>query len=153
MRHNCICICLGLLAAVFFASSCKEPPSREKFILAEDSVFGRYDFEVDMTDTTRLYDLTLYTRLDGADLPDSLPVAVSFVSPGGAVTESDLMFFKNGEQVVDSSYYSRGLKIPYVQDFLPDESGIWKLSVYARSVAYLRGFGLVAAHHSPSDSN
>ena len=115
--------------------------------VAEDSVFGRYDFEVDMTDTTRLYDLTLYTRLDGTDLPDSLPVAISFISPGGAVTESELVFCGEGAQLVDSSYFSRGLKVPYLQDFLPDESGIWKLSVYARPAAYLRGFGLVAAHH------
>ncbi|MBQ9889070.1 MAG: hypothetical protein IJM41_07505 [Bacteroidales bacterium] len=147
MRHNIISICLILMAVVFSVASCKEPPSREKFILAEDSVFGRYDFDVDMTDTTRTYDLTLYTRLDGADLPDSLPVSISFVSPGGAVTESELVFFSSGAQLVDSSYFSRGLKVPYIQDFLPQEGGIWKLSVYARPAAYLRGFGLVAAHH------
>ena len=139
-------ICVAVLAVAFSVASCKEPPSREKFILAEDSVFGRYDFEVDMTDTTRTYDLTLYTRLDGAHLPDSLPVSVSFVSPGGTVSESELVFFTSGVQLVDSSYFSRGLKLPYRQDYLPEESGIWKLSVYARPAAYLRGFGLVAAH-------
>ena len=147
MRHNITFICLILLAAVFSAASCKEPPSREKFILAEDSVFGRYDFDADMTDTTRTYDLTLYTRLDGADLPDSLPVSISFVSPGGSVAESELVFFSSGAQLVDSSYFSRGIKFPYLQDFLPEEGGIWKLSVYARPASYLRGFGLVTAHH------
>ena len=139
-------ICVAVLAVAFSVASCKEPPSREKFILAEDSVFGRYDFEVDMTDTTRTYDLTLYTRLDGAHLPDSLPVSVSFVSPGGTVSESELVFFTSGVQLVDSSYFSRGLNLPYLQDYLPEESGIWKLSVYARPAACLRGFGLVAAH-------
>jgi hypothetical protein len=142
MRRN-----LFILAAAAAALlSCREPSGREDFIAGK----GPFIFSLDMTDTTRLYDFSFYTRLDGrphvlAGIVD-MPLDIQWVSPSGNIYEETVWL-----PLTDSSatFYSRQIRRPYRTDVVPVESGVWGLSVSVPDsvdIPGLRGLGLVQHH-------
>jgi len=88
-----------------------------------------------MTDTTAVYDLDLYTRIDGRNIPPMLELSVQWTSPSDSVYHETVFLPLSPEVYVH-----------YRADMSPWEPGVWKLDISAssaRSVPGLRGLGLV----------
>ena len=131
-----------LLFVLLLAVACREPFSVEQFIPAP----GPYTFQVDMTDTTSLYDFTFYTRLDGnpAELQAAreLPLRITWTSPShSAYTENVYMPLEGRSEL-----FSRQVYQPYRTGVSPVEAGIWTMTVaipYSDGREVIRGLGLV----------
>lgn len=122
--------------------SCREPMSVETYIHSET---GPYAFSVDMSDTTAVYDLTIYTRLDGPhrylESDFETPLTIYWRSPSDSLYSETVYLPLEGE---DENFYSRQLIVPYREDVSPVEAGVWALTVTLPSpVPGLRGLGLM----------
>ena len=122
--------------------SCREPMSVETYIHSET---GPYAFSVDMSDTTAVYDLTIYTRLDGPhrylESDFETPLTIYWRSPSDSLYSETVYLPLEGE---DENFYSRQLMVPYREDVSPVEAGVWALTVTLPSpVPGLRGLGLI----------
>ncbi len=127
------------LAAMGLAVSCMEPLSTEKFIRGE----GPYSFTVDMSDSTAVYCLDFYTRVDARECPPSLPVVISWTSPSDSVySESGIIPLIGRRSVFSTDIYA-----PFMVDVSPYESGVWTLGVVpmAQLPKGFRGLGLVVS--------
>lgn len=133
--------CLFILAV-----SCSEPRVSETFVPFEktDSL-GRYCFELELTDSTVLYDLSFYSRIDCTRSQfcqiREFPLEVTMVSPS-AVEYSELVYIPvsafgpgDGPDYVFYEKYRSGL--------VPVEYGVWKMSVKVPDIKGMRGLGLV----------
>ena len=123
---------LPILSALLLLSACREPASVENFIPGE----GPYVFTMDMADTTVVYNLDLYTRIDAAserEIPSEMPLLIQWTSP------SDSLFREKVFLPLAPQVYR-----PYRAGVVPREPGRWKLTVTAPSAPEgLRGMGLV----------
>ena len=122
--------------------SCREPMSVETYIHSET---GPYAFSVDMSDTTAVYDLTIYTRLDGPhrylESDFETPLTIYWRSPSDSLYSETVYLPLEGE---DENFYSRQLMVPYREDVSPVEAGVWALTITLPSpVPGLRGLGLM----------
>ena len=122
--------------------SCREPMSVETYIHSET---GPYAFSVDMSDTTAVYDLTIYTRLDGPhrylESDFETPLTIYWRSPSDSLYSETVYLPLEGE---DENFYSRQLMVPYREDVSPVEAGVWALTVTLPSpFPGLRGLGLM----------
>lgn len=149
---------IGILIALilfFVASSCSQPVSSETFIPSSkvDSL-GYYTFEVDFSDSTKVYDVYFYTRLDmpfTRNIPAlDLPLEAIWKSPSGKNYRDLLVLSKEDtKQYFTKDYYSL-----YRKKISPNENGIWQLSTKIVSdvaligEATLYGFGIRVIHHS-----
>ena len=123
---------LLILSAALLLSACREPASVETFIPGK----GPYEFTLDMADTTVVYNLDFYTRVDalsGQAIPSETQLVVRWTSP------SDSLFTETVYLPLAAQVYE-----PYRAGVSPVEAGIWKLKVSAPSAPEgLRGLGLV----------
>ena len=133
-----------ILSVAILVSSCREPFSVERFIPAP----GPYEFAVDMSDSSAVYDFSFYTRLDGysAALQEAreLPLRVTWTSPSDSVFTENVYLPLEGR----SSLFSRQVLQPYRRGVRPYQHGVWTLTVaipYSDSREWLRGLGLVVA--------
>ena len=118
-----------LCALLFVVAACQRPLSTETYVF--DNGSGQFDFELDMSDTLCVYDLSFYTRLESRQAPPGFPIRVYMTSPSGVVYGESLFY--------DAS---AGLVVPYREDLRPVEHGSWLLSVRARAEG-LQGMGLI----------
>lgn len=121
---------LAILLSVCMVA-CRQPSS-EEFFLRPDQVAldGSYRFRLDMSDSTAVYDLSFFTRVDG-DFTGSFPVTVQVKSPSGKKFE-------------DNVYWDVSVqKVLYRKDIRPDEPGEWEISVYVNNLKGLRGIGVI----------
>lgn len=139
-------------AGIFFllalaAFSCSEPSSSEKFIRVQDAPDGEYRFMVELSDSTALYDLDLYTLVDGspsyiASLT-SIPLEISWVSPRlQRFSETVLLDFSGAE----GSPVSSGIRVPYRKDVAMSVPGAWSVVVRVPEeyrIDGMRGLGLI----------
>ena len=119
---------LTVLLSVLLCS-CSRPMSVEKFVMADGT--GEYVFDLDMTDSLHVYDLSFYTRLDGRDAPSGFPMKIYLTSP-------------SGQTYVEGVYFdcSSGVKVPYRTGLVPVERGVWRMSVSAVAQG-MCGLGLI----------
>lgn len=101
----------------------------ERYVLSDGS--GRYRYDVDMSDSLAVYDLTLYARVDDGGRTKAFPLNVSLVSPSGAM-ETETVWFD----------YARSEVSPYRTDCSPQERGIWRITVTTDTPS-LEGLGLI----------
>ena len=111
------------------AAACTRPVSEEQYVFDDGS--GQFDFQVDMSDSLCVYDLSFYTRLESRQSPPGFPIRVYLISP-------------SGKRFSESLFYdaSAALVVPYRSDLSPVEPGVWTLSVRARAEG-LKGMGLI----------
>ena len=119
------------LVIVSGAVSCKRPPSMEYYEFNDGS--GQYDFEIDMTDSLCVYDLSFYTRLKTQEHPSSFPMKVYMTSPSG-LRFVENVFYPVGNNCV----------VPYRTDLVPVEHGKWMMTVIT-DADFITGMGLIAA--------
>ena len=114
--------------------SCVRPSSTETFIPVDGADFGMYRYELDLTDSLATYDLSFYTRVDGA-VPGMLCLDVTWTSPVGD-TFGETVYMHTGDSNGACEAYRTGVS--------PRMAGIWKLDVNIPDAPEgLRGLGLV----------
>ena len=123
---------LLILSAALLLSACREPASVETFIPGD----GPYEFFLDMADTTVVYNLDFYTRIDvasGQEIPFEMPLLVQWKSPSDSLLR-EKVYLPLAAEVYE----------PYRAGVSPVEAGLWTLTVYAPSAPEgLQGLGLV----------
>lgn len=125
---------LNLLSAMLLLVcmvACRQPSSEEIFLRPDQvALDGSYRFCVDMSDSTALYDVSFFTRVDG-DFIGSFPVSVQVKSP-------------SGKKIEDKVYWDVSVqKVLYRKDIRPYETGEWEISVYVNNLKGLRGIGMI----------
>lgn len=139
------------VAMAAMLSSCRPPGSQEYFERASKrDASGRYAYTLDMSDTTRIYSLSLYTKLDES-YPDPIMMDISFVSPSGteyyeevAITE-DLL-------TESTSFFSKEGIIEYRSGFTPVEYGHWQMYISIRNhPERLCGMGVILDRKTKKD--
>ena len=119
-----------MLMLSVLACACHRPVSYERFLRSDGS--GMYEFEMDMSDSTCVYDLKFYTRLDDRDAT-GFPMQVRWYSPSGQLSSEQVYFD-----------YASGPVAQYRLSCDPDEHGVWRMLVRADAPG-MRGLGLVCA--------
>ena len=134
---------LPILSAALLLSACSEPLSTETFIPGG----GPYVFTLDLSDSTAVYDLDLFTRLDGTPeelLPlDGTSLRAEWKTPVDSVYVEKLYLpLDRGKK----SYFSVQVYESFKADWTPSMYGMWTLSLRPEDrseVLPLRGMGLV----------
>ena len=134
---------LPILFAALLLSACAEPLSTETFIPGA----GPYVFTVDLSDSAAVFDLDLYTRLDGTPeelLPlDGTNLRVEWKAPTDSVyVEKMYLPLDRGKK----SYFSAQVYESFKADWTPSQFGKWTLTLRPEDrseVLPLRGMGLV----------
>lgn len=133
-----------ILAGLVLLCACREPRSVERFVKGP----GPFVFSVDMSDTTVVYDLDFYTRVDVPWLWGNHRIPAETVLDIVWTAPSDSTF---REKV----YLPLGAKVyqPYRAGVSPREPGVWTLTVWVpQPPEGLRGMGLVTKNRSPWDT-
>jgi len=134
---------LSFLSAVVLFS-CHQPKYVDTFMRVDERRSdGAYVFDLDFSDTTRTYDLHLYTRADAHPrdirLIDRITLRVQLVSPSGkGFAESVLLPLSHRYSI-----FSKECIQPYRTGCVPSEWGHWQLCITpADDKAMLNGIGL-----------
>ncbi len=155
MKITRLLLLLGLLC---MALSCKEPSSVECFVKAGDKDdLGRYAFSFDMTDSTCVYDLSLYTRIgcrpgEFEANPD-MSLVLRYISPSGRNFEENYCIPRDSYSARE--YFSADYNLAYRQGVVPAEYGRWQLYITVSeedSITGLSGMGLRVARRYPDGS-
>lgn len=135
---------LILSAAAFALVSCVRPGAYEEFLTVGESVAGRYNFELDMSDSLDTYDVSFYTRVDRGrtstvrEYPP-LKLDIWWKSPSGKVFD---------ETVYMSSGDYRGVRELYRSGIVPSERGVWTLCIQPENPPKgLRGMGVICERY------
>ena len=131
MKNRGLNALLSVLVSVVALAGCVRPDSFEMFVPASRAADGVYVFDFEMPDSTRLYDLYFFDRIDG-NRPDSLPLNVMWISPSGE-SFSETVYM---DPEKDTELYRSGIE--------PYEYGSWRLCVRPVGVdRTFRGMGIV----------
>ncbi|MCQ2145889.1 MAG: hypothetical protein MJZ16_00055 [Bacteroidales bacterium] len=135
-------------------ASCRRPQSDESFVLSSKAAeMGGYIFDVDMADSLCTYDMSFYARVDHprnkeTELQD-YPMYLVWTSPSG--TMRALTVYMDMTAATSPTYFSKQIVIPFMEDVVPEEFGMWQLKVSANEVLSdlgLRGLGLVVKRNT-----
>jgi len=143
-----------LLAVMAFSlGACREPSAVEEFIPSPD---GPWIWSLDMRDSTRVYDVTFYTRVDARpaalEKVTALPMDIHWISPSGALSGETV--YLPLEDTVTSTFYSRQVRHLYRSGLVPAEPGMWTLVATVPDSARvhgLRGMGVRFHHEQRGD--
>ena len=136
------------VAWVFLAlalSSCR-PASYEQFVRSNQARGGEYLFELDMSDSSATYDVSLYTRADAplmtSERPDSqMALSVRWFAPSDSAALAETVFLPCGGAAGSVQLYRSGMR--------PRPSGTWKVSVRVKDAPEgLRGIGIICKRNS-----
>jgi len=137
--------------------ACNPPRSYEEFIPAEHSGGLAFDdnvyrFDLDLSDSTAVYDVYFYTRVENTGLTQvrsdhgQLGLEINWLSPLTAVSDSS---FTAGQSVLSETVYmplgdDRGSKTLYRSGVSPGLYGLWTLEVKTLDAPKgLRGLGII----------
>lgn len=125
-----------LILAFCLACACTPPGAYEKFVPASEAEENIYIFDVDLSDTTCLYDVSFYTKVD---TPLAKPKEMkSFKMDIFWVSPSDRRY----EEIV--YYPSWETRVPYRRGVEVSEGGEWRLAIQISDPpAGLRGLGVI----------
>ena len=135
-----LCAAVSLLAM----PSCSRPVTAEQFIRnPERDAWGRYAFDIDMTDSTSVYDISLISAFSCIDRDfssfRSMPLHLMWESPDGRLFEDNVVLRR--DVLRDSSYYDKVLADRLGEGLSPVENGRWRLYVKADEDS-LRKYGM-----------
>lgn len=134
MNSRCGLLCLPAVIMAFAALSCSRPATAEQFVRnADRDVYGRYVFDVDMSDSLAAYDISLLSSFSCIDRDFapfvSMPLHLLWESPEGQCFEDNVVL--PGSALKDSSYYDKVLSDCLGEGLVPERAGLWKLYVTA----------------------
>lgn len=140
----------AIVSVSFILAGCSSPDTVVSYIpVSKADASGRLETELDFSDSTVRYDISLYSRVDctAKDFGrlEAFPVWIEFVSPSGvAYTETvyiPLDEFERSEGAVHD------FSVPYRKGLVPVEAGIWKMYVSLPEIAGLHGIGVILKHN------
>ncbi|MBQ3711856.1 MAG: hypothetical protein II891_05615 [Bacteroidales bacterium] len=139
-----------VLFAVLMLVGCR-PASYEQFIRADQAQDGDYIFQLDLSDSTATYDLSLYTRVDPALMAAATPSAelalqVCWLYPAVEAASDSACFAKpTMSETVYLPYGAAGGTVQlYRSGVKPSPAGEWRLTVTPMAPpAGLRGLGII----------
>jgi len=140
-----------ILIVIAAAFSCTQPPSREMFISREKAEYGdTYAFDLDLSDTTVTFDVTLVTMFERKPFipfgPDSLAVAMKWVSPSDSVY-SDTTYVEM-RMAADSTYFIKEVLTPLTVGPGRPENGTWRLMAKVKDAPEaVRGLGIICSRN------
>ena len=117
------------LMVLLVATACSRPTRSENFVVSDGS--GVYTFELDLSDSLSMYDLSFYASTDSYKCPRSFPLTIHLISPSGT-TYAESLFYDT----------SAGFLVPYRKGLTPVEYGVWTLELRT-FVDGLMGLGVV----------
>jgi len=121
--------------AVLCVFSCRKPELTEQFLREDQSHFGIYTFDVDMSDSLSTYSVSFYTAVDGKKSQICVPLQVVWLSPSGK-TYSETVYMTAGNSSGDRELYRSGL-VPY-------EFGRWTIGIASlHDIEGFRGMGVI----------
>lgn len=128
-----------VLFAILLLAGCR-PASYEQFIRADQAPGGEYVFALDISDSTAVYDLSFYTRVD--------PGLMSAAMPSGEIALQVCWYGPADSTLVETVYLPRGGAGGSVQLYRsgikPSPAGEWRLTVTPTAPpAGLRGIGII----------
>ncbi|MDT3366012.1 MAG: hypothetical protein LIQ26_01850 [Bacteroidota bacterium] len=134
----------GICALAIFAS-CSNPKSVEQFVPAEEDA-AAYHFTLDLSDTTLVWDLGFYGRIDGTreqlEGLDVLPLDIRFTAPDGKQYGEHVQVPLHRDTPLSLNFdetYRRGMK--------PTLPGEWELTLTAPNAPEgLTGVGIILNH-------
>lgn len=132
MNSRCGLLCLPAVVMAFTALSCSRPAVAEQFVRnADRDVYGRYVFDVDMSDSLAAYDISLLASFSCIDRDFahfvSMPLHLLWKSPEGQCFEDNVALA--GSALKDSSYYDKVLSDSLGEGLVPEKPGLWNLYV------------------------
>ena len=130
---------------LFLAAACSNPKSVEPFVPADGDA-AEYSFTLDLSDTTLVWDLGFYGRIDGTreqlEGLDALPLDVRFTAPDGTQYGEQVRVPLHRDNPLSLSFdetYRRGMK--------PVLPGTWELTLTAPDAPEgLTGVGIILNH-------
>ena len=136
-------IVIWALVCLSVFSSCSAPRSYEAFVKAGDvDSTGRYCFSMEMEDTSVVYAVYLYMRIDASreefDRMGDIRVDASWISPSESVFEETVYIPKSS--FVCSAGAAWDCEVLYRSEVTPDSYGKWQLKLGLPSVAGFDGF-------------
>lgn len=133
-----------IIAFMAVMAGCSRPDSYEEFVRIEDKTAdGLYHFPLDLSDSTAVYDVSFFSRIDCTRLRlasiEDFPMTVLWTSPSG-VKYSEKVFFPVSSYAGSSGFYSHQYRIPYRTGIVPERKGVWDMAVRIESDRYIPGF-------------
>ena len=128
----------SVLFALLMLAGCR-PASYEQFVRADQASGGEYVFNLDLSDSTASYDISLYTRVDSGimkaeDPSHSLGLEIRWVADSTFLCET--VYVPYGGRAGSNSLYRSGVR--------PDPAGEWRVLVRPLDApAGLRGIGII----------
>ena len=134
----------GICALALFVA-CSNPKSVETFVPTDENE-AAYRFTLDLSDTTLVWDLGFYGRIDGTreelEGLDALPLTVCFTAPDGTQYGEKVQVPLHRDSPLSLSFdetYRRGMK--------PVMPGAWELTLTAPDAPEgLTGVGIILNH-------
>ena len=131
-----------LIIMICILSACSAPSSTESFVRSGDRTDGKYVFSADMSDSSAVYAMAFYTRIDCsraefAGLKD-IRADIVFVSPSGDRYGETVFFPKSAFRTSDSLTWNFSEK--YREGIRPIECGLWRVEVNIPEDDDIRGF-------------
>lgn len=125
---------LAVAASLMAVLSCSRPVTAEQFVRSADrDAYGRYAFDVDMSDSLSVYDISLIASFACIDRDfssfRSMPLLLMWESPDGRCYEGSAVLQRKALR--DSSYYDKVFSDKLGERLSPVRSGMWKLYVKA----------------------
>ena len=117
-RSRSISFLPALFAAVLL-SGCSRPLSTEIFVRSDRAESGVYIFDLELRDSSAVYDFWFYSRTLGPELT-GLPLNVQWLAPSGK-RFSETVYMKSVDADGERELYRSGV--------VPAEGGTWRLSV------------------------
>ncbi|MBR4775835.1 MAG: hypothetical protein IK008_07035 [Bacteroidales bacterium] len=125
-----------LISLLLLAIACSQPSSTETFLRGP----GPYEFALDLSDSTAVWDVSFYTRVDAPDAPPEMGLCATWTSPS-AESFTDTVYLPLS---AGTSFFSQEACVPYRSGVSPAERGHWTLTVdVPEPPSGLRGLGLV----------
>ena len=133
-----------VLFALLMLAGCR-PASYEQFVRADQASGGEYVFNLDLSDSTASYDISLYTRVDSGimkaeDPSHSLGLEIRWRAASGLQADStflcETVYVPYGGRAGSNSLYRSGVR--------PNPAGEWRVLVRPLDApAGLRGIGII----------
>ena len=132
----------NLIIMVCILSACSAPSSTESFVRCGDRTDGKYVFSADMSDSSEVYAMAFYTRIDCskaefAGLKD-IRADIVFVSPSGDRYGETVFFPKSAFRTSDSLTWN--FSEEYREGISPIECGLWRVEVNIPEDDDIKGF-------------
>lgn len=145
LKRDVRSLAAAVLSAAALLSACARPSSTEEFIrLSGRDGEGLYHFDIDMSDSLSLYDITFYSRIDCNNVKmrslRDFPMEITWMSPDSVRRYREKVYFPIHDETPTSSFYSKQYVIPYRTGLDPVSSGVWHIAVRVEADDHIPGF-------------